>query len=193
MNHRPYRRARRLRRKGCPFPRSSDRWGQPGAREFLPQLGRGLARVQRHHRKPRRPLGWSEWVQRVARLLYIPFCVAEGIRSITDTEAALHASAEKVSVNSLPSSMCKDTAILLERTSVALSPLTLRVWQECMPGRACYTGRRTWPGVLKPRPFGSGIHHWAENRPILQRRRRTSFARAKRGLCIQFLSILAVR
>lgn len=125
-------------------------------------------------------------MQRVARLLYIPFCVAEGIRSITDTEAALHASAEKVSVNSLPSSMCKDTAILLERTSVALSPLTLRVWQECMPGRA-------WPGVLKPRPFGSGIHHWAENRPILQRRRRTSFARAKRGLCIQFLSILAVR
>ena len=40
------------------------------------------------------------WVQRVARVLDIPFCVAGGIRSVADAEAVLNAGAEKVSVNS---------------------------------------------------------------------------------------------
>lgn len=40
------------------------------------------------------------WVERVARLLDIPFCVAGGIRSVADAEAVLGAGAEKVSVNS---------------------------------------------------------------------------------------------
>jgi imidazole glycerol-phosphate synthase subunit HisF len=40
------------------------------------------------------------WVQRVARVLDIPFCVAGGIRSIQDAEQVLNAGAEKVSVNS---------------------------------------------------------------------------------------------
>jgi cyclase len=40
------------------------------------------------------------WVERVARLLDIPFCVAGGIRSVADAEAVLAAGAEKVSVNS---------------------------------------------------------------------------------------------
>jgi imidazole glycerol-phosphate synthase subunit HisF len=40
------------------------------------------------------------WVQRVARVLDIPFCVAGGIRSIQDAERVLNAGAEKVSVNS---------------------------------------------------------------------------------------------
>jgi cyclase len=40
------------------------------------------------------------WVSRVARLLDIPFCVAGGIRSVTDGEAVLGAGAEKISVNS---------------------------------------------------------------------------------------------
>jgi cyclase len=41
-----------------------------------------------------------EWVNRVARVLDIPFCVAGGIRSVQDAEAILNAGAEKVSVNS---------------------------------------------------------------------------------------------
>lgn len=41
-----------------------------------------------------------EWVQRVARVLDIPFCVAGGIRSVTDAEEVLNAGAEKISVNS---------------------------------------------------------------------------------------------
>ena len=40
------------------------------------------------------------WVQRVARVLDIPFCVAGGIRSVADAEAVLNSGAEKVSVNS---------------------------------------------------------------------------------------------
>jgi cyclase len=40
------------------------------------------------------------WVERVAALLDIPFCVAGGIRSVADAEAVLAAGAEKISVNS---------------------------------------------------------------------------------------------
>lgn len=40
------------------------------------------------------------WVERVARTLDIPFCVAGGIRSVADAESVLAAGAEKISVNS---------------------------------------------------------------------------------------------
>jgi cyclase len=40
------------------------------------------------------------WVRRVARILDIPFCVAGGIRSVTDAEQVLSEGAEKISVNS---------------------------------------------------------------------------------------------
>lgn len=39
------------------------------------------------------------WVERVARDLDIPFCVAGGIRSVADARAVLNAGADKVSVN----------------------------------------------------------------------------------------------
>ncbi|MDR2011630.1 MAG: imidazole glycerol phosphate synthase cyclase subunit, partial [Rhodanobacter sp.] len=42
----------------------------------------------------------AEWVDRVARELDIPFCVAGGIRSVADAEAVLAAGADKVSINS---------------------------------------------------------------------------------------------
>jgi cyclase len=40
------------------------------------------------------------WVNKVARVLDIPFCVAGGIRSVADAEAVLNAGAEKISINS---------------------------------------------------------------------------------------------
>ena len=40
------------------------------------------------------------WVNRVASILDIPFCVAGGISSVADAEAVLAAGAEKISVNS---------------------------------------------------------------------------------------------
>jgi cyclase len=39
------------------------------------------------------------WVERVARLIDIPFCVAGGIRSVAQAQAVLQAGADKVSVN----------------------------------------------------------------------------------------------
>jgi cyclase len=40
------------------------------------------------------------WVERVARVIDIPFCVAGGIRSVDEARAVLHAGADKVSINS---------------------------------------------------------------------------------------------
>ncbi len=39
------------------------------------------------------------WVERVARLIDIPFCVAGGIRSVAQAQAVLQAGADKISVN----------------------------------------------------------------------------------------------
>jgi len=40
------------------------------------------------------------WINRVAEVLDIPFCVAGGIRSLTDAEEVLNYGADKVSINS---------------------------------------------------------------------------------------------
>ena len=40
-----------------------------------------------------------EWVERVARSIDIPFCVAGGIRSVEDARAVLSAGADKISIN----------------------------------------------------------------------------------------------
>jgi cyclase len=39
------------------------------------------------------------WVERVARVIDIPFCVAGGIRSVGEARAVLHAGADKISIN----------------------------------------------------------------------------------------------
>jgi cyclase len=41
-----------------------------------------------------------DWVERVAREIDIPFCVAGGIRSVEDAREVLHAGADKISINS---------------------------------------------------------------------------------------------
>ncbi|MDQ3038322.1 MAG: imidazole glycerol phosphate synthase subunit HisF [Pseudomonadota bacterium] len=41
-----------------------------------------------------------DWVEQVARVLDIPFCVAGGIRSVEDARAVLLAGADKISINS---------------------------------------------------------------------------------------------
>ena len=46
----------------------------------------------------RRSVG-SDWVERVARALDIPFCVAGGIRSVDDARRVLQAGADKISIN----------------------------------------------------------------------------------------------
>lgn len=41
-----------------------------------------------------------DWIERVARVLDIPFCVAGGMRSVADARDILYAGADKVSINS---------------------------------------------------------------------------------------------
>ena len=40
------------------------------------------------------------WIEKVARVIDIPFCVAGGIRSVADARAILNSGADKISVNS---------------------------------------------------------------------------------------------
>jgi imidazole glycerol-phosphate synthase subunit HisF len=40
-----------------------------------------------------------DWVERVSRIIDIPFCVAGGIRTVADARAILNAGADKISVN----------------------------------------------------------------------------------------------
>jgi imidazole glycerol-phosphate synthase subunit HisF len=40
------------------------------------------------------------WIEQVARVLDVPFCVAGGIRSVEDAREVLHAGADKISTNS---------------------------------------------------------------------------------------------
>ena len=41
-----------------------------------------------------------DWITRIAKIINIPFCVAGGIRTVTQARAILHAGADKISVNS---------------------------------------------------------------------------------------------
>jgi cyclase len=106
------------------------------------------------------------WVRRVAEILDIPFCVAGGIRSVTDAAEVLNAGAEKVSVNSpaLESpalidllarrfgSQCVVVGIDSQRAGGAY-----RVW-ECTgdPERARESGRTTLNWVREVQERGAG-------------------------------------
>src|SRR5690349_12563455 len=41
-----------------------------------------------------------QWINEIARYLNIPFCVAGGIRNLSDAEAILNSGADKISINS---------------------------------------------------------------------------------------------
>lgn len=61
------------------------------------------------------------WIERIASVVNIPFCVAGGIRSISDAEAVLAAGADKISINS-PA---------LENPSL-ITDLSLRFGSQCV-------------------------------------------------------------
>ncbi|MGH8134607.1 MAG: imidazole glycerol phosphate synthase subunit HisF [Steroidobacteraceae bacterium] len=108
----------------------------------------------------------SEWVRLVAQVLDIPFCVAGGIRSVSDAEVVLNAGADKVSVNSPalenPSlidalnirfgSQCVVVGIDSQRTSKGF-----RAWQwSGDPGRSCDSGRAVLDWVHEVQERGAG-------------------------------------
>jgi cyclase len=107
-----------------------------------------------------------DWVQRIARVLDIPFCVAGGIRSVADAESVLNAGAEKVSVNSPAllnpqlidalsrrfGSQCVVVGVDSRRT-----PLGYRAYQFTGdPERARDSGRDTLAWVREVQKRGAG-------------------------------------
>jgi len=106
------------------------------------------------------------WVERVARVLDIPFCVAGGIRTVADAEQVLNEGAEKVSVNSPAlenpelidllvrrfGSQCVVVGIDSQRTGDGY-----RVWELCGdPQRARDSGRATQQWVREVQERGAG-------------------------------------
>ena len=74
------------------------------------------------------------WVNKVARRINIPFCVAGGIRSVDDARAILNDSADKISVNS-PAWSAPNSSPSLPRRSernASLSESTAG-WKRMMP------------------------------------------------------------
>ncbi len=106
------------------------------------------------------------WVERVARILDIPFCVAGGIRSVADAEEVLGSGAEKVSVNS-PALERPELIDALSRrfgsqcVVVGIDSQTLgaeyRVQQFTGDARrACDAGRTTLDWVAEAQGRGAG-------------------------------------
>jgi imidazole glycerol-phosphate synthase subunit HisF len=106
------------------------------------------------------------WVNRIAEVLDIPFCVAGGIRSVADAESVLNLGADKISINS-PA---------LERPEL-IDELVLRFGSQCVvigidtlerdadyhvyqytgdPSRTLATQRRTLDWVREVEDRGAG-------------------------------------
>lgn len=106
------------------------------------------------------------WVDRIARVLDIPFCVAGGIRSVAEAEAVLAAGAEKISVNS-PAlenpALVEDLARRFGAQCVVVGVDSQRVdddWYVYQytgdPGRTRGTARRTLDWVREAQQRGAG-------------------------------------
>ncbi len=108
----------------------------------------------------------GDWIGRIAAVLDIPFCVAGGIRSVAEAEAALNAGAEKVSVNT-PALQRPELIDELARRfgsqcvvvgiDSQASAQGLRIWLNTGdPGRARDSGRDTLAWVSEVQRRGAG-------------------------------------
>ena len=112
------------------------------------------------------------WVNRVAEVLDIPFCVAGGIRNLTDAETVLNLGADKISINS-PALENPDLVEILARrfgsqcVVVGVDSLALArgsssdpeyvVYQYTGdPGRSRTSGRRTLDWITEAQARGAG-------------------------------------
>jgi len=106
------------------------------------------------------------WIERVARILDIPFCVAGGIRGVADAEQVLACGAEKISINS-PALADPD---LIDALSARFGAQCVVVGVDSQTtaegyrvqqftgdaGRACDAGRTTLDWVLEAQRRGAG-------------------------------------
>lgn len=107
------------------------------------------------------------WVNRVAKVLDIPFCVAGGIRSLADAETVLNLGADKISINS-PALENPDLIEVLARRfgsqcvvvgvdSLASARSDYMVYQYTGdPNRSRTSGRRTLDWITEAQARGAG-------------------------------------
>jgi cyclase len=106
------------------------------------------------------------WVEKVARVIDIPFCVAGGIRSVDEARAVLHAGADKISVNSPALERPALVAELADAFGVQCGVVGIdsiavdgewRVKQYTGdPSRTLDAGRRTLDWVEEAQALGAG-------------------------------------
>ncbi len=106
------------------------------------------------------------WVERVARVIDIPFCVAGGIRDVATARRVLHAGADKISVNS-PAlerpSLLTELADAFGRQCVVVGIDSLRTERGLevkqltgRPETTCAANRMTLPWVGEVQELGAG-------------------------------------
>ena len=107
------------------------------------------------------------WVNRVAEVLDIPFCVAGGIRNLADAETVLNLGADKISINS-PALENPDLIEVLARRfgsqcvvvgvdSLASTNSDYMVYQYTGdPNRSRTSGRRTLDWITEAQARGAG-------------------------------------
>ncbi len=106
------------------------------------------------------------WINRVARVLDIPFCVAGGIRSVRDAEEVLHNGADKISINTPALASPGLIAELARRFGSQCVVIGIdsreedgayRVYQNTGdPAKACQSGRDTLQWVREVQDRGAG-------------------------------------
>jgi cyclase len=108
-----------------------------------------------------------DWVERVARLIDIPFCVAGGIRSVEDARRVLHAGADKISINTPALERPELIAELAEAFGVQCVVVGVDSLREADgewrvrshtgdPERTRAPGRRTLDWVREAQALGAG-------------------------------------
>ena len=107
------------------------------------------------------------WVERVARAIDIPFCVAGGIRGVEEARAVLHAGADKISINT-PAlqrpELVAELAAAFGVQCVVVGIDSLRdpdgEWRVRQftgdPDRMCALPRRTLDWVVEAQRLGAG-------------------------------------
>ena len=107
------------------------------------------------------------WVERVARLIDIPFCVAGGIRNVEDARAVLRAGADKISVNTPALERPALIAELAEAFGVQCVVVGIDSVREAdgewrvrshtgSPDAMCAPGKRTLDWIEEAQRLGAG-------------------------------------
>jgi cyclase len=98
------------------------------------------------------------WISKVARILDIPFCVAGGIRSVSEAEQVLAAGAEKISVNS----PALDDPALINRLSERFGAQCVVVGIDSQTGAGQYRVQQFTGDAARSRDTARRTEEWVK-------------------------------